>query len=108
MASKLLTTDHLPLFDSAYTRRYAPNIDGPIRVWRGTSTDNEYLLFEGADVTIGRGQGIQCQWLWFKNGIPSSGNPRGFTVAIIVVPFIAYLMLGFGDSKYVGFDNKEA
>ena len=82
MASKLLTTDHLPLFDSAYTRRYAPNIDGPIRVWRGTSTDNEYLLFEGADVTIGRGQGIQCQWLWFKNGIPSSGNPRGFTVAI--------------------------
>ena len=26
----------------------------------------------------------------------------GFTVAIIV-----YLMLGFGDSKYVGFDNKE-
>ena len=32
----------------------------------------------------------------------------GFTVAIIVVPFIAYLMLGFGDSKYVGFDNKEA
>lgn len=29
----------------------------------------------------------------------------GFTVAIIVVPFIAYLMLGFGDSKYVGFDN---
>ena len=31
----------------------------------------------------------------------------GFTVAIIVVPFIAYLMLGFGDSKYVGFANKE-
>lgn len=29
----------------------------------------------------------------------------GFTVAIIVVPFIAYLMLGFGDSKYIGFGN---
>ena len=31
----------------------------------------------------------------------------GFTVAIILVPFIAYLMLGFGNSKYVGFANKE-
>ena len=82
MANKLLTTDHLSLFDNAYTRRYGPHIDGPIRIWRGTATENEYLLFEGADVTIGRGPGVGCQWLWFKHGIPSSGNPRGFTVAI--------------------------
>ena len=82
MAGKLLTTEHLALFDNAYTRRYAPHIDAPIRFWRGESTDNEYLLFDGADVTIGRGNGIACQWLRFKNGIPSSGNPRGFTVAI--------------------------
>ncbi len=30
----------------------------------------------------------------------------GFTVAIILVPFIAYLMLGFGKSEYIGFDKK--
>ena len=29
----------------------------------------------------------------------------GFTVAMIVVPFIAELMLGFGQSQYVGFGN---
>ena len=29
----------------------------------------------------------------------------GFTVAMIIVPFITYLVLGFGDSKYVGFGN---
>ena len=29
----------------------------------------------------------------------------GFTVAMIVVPFIAELILGFGQSQYVGFGN---
>ena len=29
----------------------------------------------------------------------------GFTVAMIIVPFITYLVLGFGESKYVGFGN---
>lgn len=82
MAGKLLTTEHLALFDSAYTRRYAPHIDGPIRIWKGTSTNNETLLFEGADVSIGRGNGVHLQWLWFKNGIASSGIVRGFTVDV--------------------------
>jgi CDP-diglyceride synthetase len=30
----------------------------------------------------------------------------GFTVAIILVPFVAYLMLGFGKSEYIGFGEK--
>lgn len=30
----------------------------------------------------------------------------GFTVAIILVPFIGYLMLGFGKSEYIGFGEK--
>lgn len=30
----------------------------------------------------------------------------GFTVAIILVPFVAYLMLGFGKSEYIGFSEK--
>ena len=30
----------------------------------------------------------------------------GFTVAMILVPFVAYLMLGFGDSEYIGIDDK--
>lgn len=32
----------------------------------------------------------------------------GLTVAMLIVPFITYLILGFGKSEYVGFEEKNA
>lgn len=39
------------------------------------------------------------------NLMKAFNKSTGFTVAMILVPFISYLVLGFGNSEYVGFGN---
>lgn len=47
--------------------------------------------------------------IWMTNLLSKSfGKSEGFTVGLVLLPFIFYPMLGFGDAKYQGPSAKEA